>query len=313
MKDMMRVLIAYDGSPSADAALEGLRRAGLPTDVEAVVMTVADVWPPSSYEVDAPPITDSLPAAVKMARAQAAQAVQEAQALADHAVFVLKSIFPTWVIQAEAIADSPAWAIIKKAEEWQADLVVVGSHGKSALHRFVLGSVSQKVLTEVRTAVRVARDGTKTADQPIRLVVGVDGSPGADAAVKAMVARDWPAGSEALIIAVVDTRMSVVDNPLTPTTETWVEASREDTNHWVDEVISLAADELNLAGLQVQTLVADGDPKHVLLEEAEKFGADTIFVGASGLTRRGYLVLGSVSTAVAARAFCSVEVVRTQS
>ncbi|MCV4785306.1 universal stress protein, partial [Escherichia coli] len=57
----------------------------------------------------------------------------------------------------EACADSPAWGIIKRADEWQPDLIVVGSHGRTAIERFVLGSVSQKVLYEARCSVRIAR------------------------------------------------------------------------------------------------------------------------------------------------------------
>lgn len=41
----MRVLIAYDGSESAKAAITGLRRSGLPDDVDVVVVSVADVFP----------------------------------------------------------------------------------------------------------------------------------------------------------------------------------------------------------------------------------------------------------------------------
>ena len=56
-------------------------------------------------------------------------------------------------------------------------------------------------------------------------------------------------------------------------------------------------------------VVKEGDPKRVLIEEAEQWGADCIFVGARGLRRLERFLLGSVSTAVAARAHCSVEVV----
>ena len=48
-------------------------------------------------------------------------------------------------------SESPAWAVIRKADEWKADLVVVGSHGRSAFGRLILGSVSQKVVTEAST------------------------------------------------------------------------------------------------------------------------------------------------------------------
>jgi nucleotide-binding universal stress UspA family protein len=53
-----------------------------------------------------------------------------------------------------------------------------------------------------------------------------------------------------------------------------------------------------------------GDPKRVLVDEAETWSADCIFVGAKGMSRVQRVLLGSVSGAVAARANCSVEVVR---
>ena len=41
MKELSKILIAYDGSACSDAALNDLRRAGLPATVEAVIVTVA--------------------------------------------------------------------------------------------------------------------------------------------------------------------------------------------------------------------------------------------------------------------------------
>jgi nucleotide-binding universal stress UspA family protein len=61
----------------------------------------------------------------------------------------------------------------------------------------------------------------------------------------------------------------------------------------------------------VSSVVDDGPPKQVLVRLAEEFGADCIFTGATGYTSRfERFLLGSVSAAVAARAHCSVEVVR---
>ncbi len=309
MSDRMKVLIAYDGSPCADDGLADLSRAGLPPDVEAVVLSVADVWPPSSSEASAPHDAN-LPAAVKMARAQAAQAVAEARRLAETAAARVQAQFPGWAVTSEAVADSPAWAIIKKAETWQPDLVIMGAHGKSTLTRMVLGSVSQKVLTELHHTIRIARRRERRAGPP-RLLVAVDGSPGSAAAVQAVGRRVWPTGTEARVLAVVDERIAVAENAFTPPAERWVEESEMEAHAWVDETLQGAVDVLTRAGLAVTPMIGEGDPKHVLLEEADAWNADCIFVGASGMTRLGYLVMGSVSTAVAARAHCSVEVVRT--
>jgi nucleotide-binding universal stress UspA family protein len=57
---MMKILVGYDGSDSADAVLDDLRRAGVPREVEALIVSVGEVMmPPSSaeYEVAGPPVT----------------------------------------------------------------------------------------------------------------------------------------------------------------------------------------------------------------------------------------------------------------
>ena len=122
----MKVLVGYDGSSCADAALHDLRRAGLPGVVEAVVLSVADVLlPPRRDERDAdvaPPPT-AVRDAVRRARARAEQAVAEAETFAHQGRERLQTAFPSWHIQAEACADSPAWALIQKAEAWQPDLM----------------------------------------------------------------------------------------------------------------------------------------------------------------------------------------------
>jgi nucleotide-binding universal stress UspA family protein len=66
----------------------------------------------------------------------------------------------------------------------------------------------------------------------------------------------------------------------------------------------------NPSDISVSTELLAGDPKHVLVDEAAHWGADCIFIGSRGLSRWERLLLGSVSTAVATRAHCPVEVVR---
>ncbi|MBK8915143.1 MAG: universal stress protein [Phycisphaerales bacterium] len=61
--------------------------------------------------------------------------------------------------------------------------------------------------------------------------------------------------------------------------------------------------------MEASVVVRSGDAKHVVVAEAGSWEADTIFVGARGLTRGERWLLGSVSAAVATRAPCSVEVI----
>ena len=72
-----------------------------------------------------------------------------------------------------------------------------------------------------------------------------------------------------------------------------------------------AASRLRAKGLRAEPCVISGDPKHVLVNFAEDWRADCIFLGATGLTNSfERFLLGSVAAAVAARAHCSVEIVR---
>jgi nucleotide-binding universal stress UspA family protein len=71
-----------------------------------------------------------------------------------------------------------------------------------------------------------------------------------------------------------------------------------------------AVAQLRRSGLGAQFLLRWGDPKKVLIKEADTCDADCIFVGALGQTGLARLLMGSVSTAVAISAHCSVEVVR---
>src|SRR5215475_13185796 len=101
MTEKMKILISYDGSDCANAALEDLPRAGLPRVAEALMLSVAEVFlPPSSSP--APALPAEVPLAVQRAWAQASHAVDEARALAQHARTYLLLPFPAWEVQAKA-------------------------------------------------------------------------------------------------------------------------------------------------------------------------------------------------------------------
>ncbi|HEX6626069.1 MAG TPA: universal stress protein [Pyrinomonadaceae bacterium] len=287
MKESAKILIAYDGSACSDAALNDLRRAGLPAAAEAVVITVADIIlpPPGDQLRDAEARVHHVMESERHAQAHAEQVLEEARAVARRAGKLLKAAFPDWQVQAEVRCDSPAWAVVKLADQLDPCLVVVGSHGHSvAGGRLILGSVSQRVLYEARCSVRVARCSDERRAGPVRIVVGFNGSPDAEAAVEEVASRAWPEGSEAHVI--------VARAALKP------------------EAPGVAVERLRAAGLTASEVDRDGDPAHVLIREAEEWGADSIFVGTRDLHGFQHLLHGSVSSAVAASAQCSVEVVR---
>jgi nucleotide-binding universal stress UspA family protein len=304
----MKILIAYDGSSCADAALNDLQCAGLPPEAEALILSVAEVFlPPPS---PTPAFPAHVPPAVQRAWTQATHVLDEAHTLAQQARARLLTSFPAWDVCAEACADSPAWAVVKKADTWQPDLIVVGSHGRSALSRFVLGSVSQKILTEAHGSVRIGRQRHQTVTGPLHLLIGIDGSPDAAAAVQAVAARAWPADSSVRLVTALDARMYTALAFMRLPGETGASAQDADESVWMARTVDPMAELLRTRGLTVSSVITEGDPKCVLLDEAERWEADGLFVGARGLSRVERFLLGSVSAAVAARAHCAVEVVR---
>ena len=159
--------------------------------------------------------------------------------------------------------------------------------------------------------MRVARDGQRDAKAPLRLLIGVDNSPYSNAAVEAVRRREWPKGTEARLLAVVDTVMAVTPDPSQPQVLKWIEVDEEENWEQVRQVFQPLAEKLNAAGLDAAVMIRRGNPANELLDEAESWGADCIFLGPKGTRGIDRLLLGSVSSAVAARAHCSVEVVRT--
>jgi nucleotide-binding universal stress UspA family protein len=296
----MKILIAYDGSECADAALIDLQRAGLPDEVEALILSAVDVFIPPKPDVKDldEPFVNYVPHGVKIARKRAREAFEESKIIAAQAGGKVQKMFPEWTVTNEAQPDPPHWAIIAKAREWKPDLTVVGSHGRSALGRLILGSVSQKVLYETECSVRIARGKSeKSPDDPVRLVLGVDGSPDSDAMLDVVASRNWKQGTDVKIITAVESFHQYA-------VEADVQLSR------VRDIQTVAVEKLSAAGLIVSMMITEEDPKYFLVRQAELWEADCIFLGAKGHRFLERLLIGSVSSSVAARAHCSVEVVR---
>jgi nucleotide-binding universal stress UspA family protein len=311
----MRILIGYDGSEHAGAALDDLKRAGLPRDSEVLVVSVADLLmsnPPVSELIGQELTPGRVSSSLKQAQTHGERIIKEAEEFAAKAARRLRSDFPEWNIKSRVITGTPAWELIDAANDWKADLVIVGSEGRSAIERFLLGSVSKRVVTDSRSSVRVARPRVeKDDDAPPRIIIGVDGSPAAEQAIYAVGQRVWRDGTEVRLIAVDDSTPPVQIVSKLPQAAEMINSYFQKRESRVSAMLEWATNELNAIGLKTSVLQEKGDPKKVLLEEARKWNADSIFVGMrdfkSAFER---FRLGSVSTSVVTNAHCSVEVVR---
>jgi nucleotide-binding universal stress UspA family protein len=135
----MKILVAYDGSDAARRALD--RAAQLAGDGSSLgVVTVAFGVPDKGRT---PGYTDPDDAAVRRQDAEDARALLGQKGIDAHVV--------------EAYADDAAEGIIDEAERQQADLIVLGTRGRGTAARWLLGSVSTKVLQHAPCDVLVVR------------------------------------------------------------------------------------------------------------------------------------------------------------
>jgi len=149
----------------------------------------------------------------------------------------------------------------------------------------------------------------------MKILLATDGSDCSKAAVNSVAERPWPEGSEVKIV-------SAIEIPYAPTTETWVlpdsyyveleRVAKEQAEAAVKYAIGLIRYG-KASGLEITTEIISGSAREVILDEAEKWGADLIVLGSHGYSGWKRFLLGSVSHAVATHAHCSVEIVRQKS
>jgi nucleotide-binding universal stress UspA family protein len=284
----MKILLAYDGSEYSDAAVEDLRYAGLPRENDVLVVSVTQ------------------------------SCMRETEAIAERARAHVQFQFPAWKGSSEALWGEPANLLHKTILWWKPDLVVMGSHGRSAAGRLLLGSVSLDVVHQAPCSVRVVRVFLRRPNTPERLLIATDGSPQATAVVAEVARRAWPEGTEVRVVSVAET--FVTSPALVPAFagSTFASVGALQVAYAADptELARLrgVADEslarLRASGLTVSTTVLEGNPRDEVVAEANRWRADTIFVGSRGLGALDRLLLGSVSGAAVAHAHCTVEVVR---
>src|SRR6476646_373016 len=138
----MKVLIAYDVSSSANAAIEDLRKAGLPQTGKALVVSVGNSGAAASFG--------------------ALGRFDECRTLAESAHQRIQSYLPGWTVWSEGLRGQASEVLLDVCSWWHPDLLVVGSHGRSRAGRFLMGSVSLDLVHQAPCSVRVVRDGRRS-------------------------------------------------------------------------------------------------------------------------------------------------------
>lgn len=149
----MKVLLAIDGSEGSLAVIREIGRRPWPTGTELRVITVDAPLGPPMLGVQG---TTAYDVFVSRQRAEAERSLQQAETL-------LRSLVPDTTVSSALLEGSAASTIIAEAVRWGADLVAIGSRGRSAVRSVLLGSVSLEVVINAPCSVEVVRSSASEA------------------------------------------------------------------------------------------------------------------------------------------------------
>jgi nucleotide-binding universal stress UspA family protein len=292
----MRIILATDGSEDAAAATAWLAAFPLPADAVLRVVSAVNV-PPSALDLPTvPEFRHSLR--------------EEGDRVAEAARSALAPRFKT--AEAHVVDGEPRHVIIRAAEEWPADLVVLGARGLGAITGFLLGSVSLGVARQARCSVLVVKGPTTT--RPGGALVAIDASTNA-AAAAAFLAR-FPF-HEGFVVRL----LGVVERPRLPATTPAFAAGmvRQAIDQMIDEgraTLTTAQD--NAARLfagtanTVEREIAVGHPVDEIVAAAAREDVGLVVVGARGLGMLQRMWLGSVSEGILRHVNRPVLIVKTK-
>jgi nucleotide-binding universal stress UspA family protein len=200
--------------------------------------------------------------------------------------------------------------IIAQANRLPADLIVMGTHGRSGFQRLLLGSVTEKVLRTARPPVLtvgalpdVVPAGTVAFK---RILCAVDFSDCSLAALRYAASLAEPAGAELSVLYVVEWAPVAYDPLLGPPTDlagyrmAAETGARERLHKAVAEVAQNTVDEI----------VSSGKPHHEILRIAAERQSDLIVLGIHGRNPLDRMLFGSTAEPVVRRSTCPILTVR---
>ncbi len=293
-----RILVAVDLSDTSIAALRAARALatarGATLAVVHVAATITDVQPffPQSFGIN---LTNPLQLE-GIARDAFERRVKEVEGCED-----VERFFEL----------GPAYAgIVQRAEAWNADLVVVGSHGRTGISRALLGSVAERVVRAAHCAVLVWRPSRGSEV----VMAATDLSDPSLPAVARAAEEARLAGARLVVAHAIETPLAAYGAGAASLLGSFVSLpSADDQEQSRTVLVSLLRDALTRLGAEGEPLVLEGGAVAAVVRAVEDQRADLLVIGTHGRAGISRLLLGSVAESLVRLADCSVLVVRKSS
>jgi nucleotide-binding universal stress UspA family protein len=298
----MKTLMTTDGSREATNALRAASRLLRRRDNEVHVLCVA----PAFYDPGSRKKEGRLRAEYQRRIARETKTILELARQTLLAEGVAAEI--------GAESGSPAEVILRLSNDY--NVTVLGATSQYDTTRPGIGSVASRVVEHAPGIVLVCRE--PRGGSSLRVLLCLDGSRASQQTLTALTTYFNTESAEVTLMHVVETpwiNLGLDRDWFDQGGETREQKSseiqlEEDLQSEANEIIEDARDQLTRHGLDVTTVIAEGNPATEVLGQAEQGEYDLIVLGASGATDMKHRMLGSVSAKVTAQAPCSVVVVK---
>lgn len=285
----MKVLLATDGSPSAEAAASLLARLPHSDRLELTIMAVT----PNLEVFGASKVVDWAKSVSTSEKELATKVCQHLAKLFDGANAKIEIL----VVEGKAGA-----AIVSQAKAKGCELIVLGAIGHSSLERVIQGSVSDLVATKAHCSVLIVRPDSIPGGE-LNICVAYDDSPPCKVIFDDLAKFKWGKGIQLNIAHVVERPSTYCDVPVTYDMTPMLTE--------MNEIVSKAAARVENQIPNVKTHVFEVDHAGAgIVDFAEQHKSNLIMLGDTGRGLIGEFLLGSVSRFVLRHAKCSVWIAR---
>ncbi len=274
------ILVPTDGSDHAVRAAEHARYLARTFDATIHVVTVVDVEA-AGGAFDAGGVDEAF---VDRLESEGERTVGEIESLLDDAEAV-----ETAVLRGE-----PSEAILEYAAEHDAELLAMGTHGRTGVRRYVAGSVTERVIRLADAPVLTVRATERSsASDYDDLLIPTDGSEPAAAAVDHGLEIAGRTGARVHAVNVVDVGGLGATPDYTVPAELLSELRSQG-----EAATEAVADRARDAGLEATTAVKEGHPARDIVQYADDNDVDLVAMGTAGRTGLNRYLLGSTTERV---------------
>jgi len=319
----MKILVPVEDPLFGAAIVDFIARHTWPAGSQFIVVHVIE-----PYLLDqSPHITFA-----KLLEANAKQVIADATKMVNSVAHAINNSHPDAVVSQEVVQAHIKEQIIRMADKWQADLVIAGTHGRSGFSRFILGSVSLCLTSELKVPLILVRPDAETLktweslDYPTlvhqsveknwariqserkirRVLIALDETTLSNQLIEFVTRHSWDAQCEFRLLTACKKASAFLLPPvnaheLSDELAKIAEMHLQDFSHVISS---------ELRNSRVETEVRRGQAKSVILSAASDWKADLLIVGCHFQNSIKKFLLGGVSLPTLSEAPCSVLLVK---